>query len=68
MACVGVVVAPQVIVLAGTHSPKKHIKLKKMNGTWHSIKKKPKVFGLKVGHAQVVDPNEFYQITDRNYR
>jgi hypothetical protein len=39
-----------------------------MNGIWHSIEKKPKVFGLKVDHALAVDPNEFYQITDRNYR
>lgn len=68
MLYVDVVVAPQVIVLVGTHSPKKRINLKKMNGIWHSIEKKPKVFGLKVDHALAVDPNEFYQITDRNYR
>ena len=53
----GVVVAPLVIVLVGTHSPKKRINLKKMNGTWHSIEKKPKVFGFRVDHAQAVGQN-----------
>ena len=29
-----------------------------MNGTWRNIEKKPKVFGLKVDHAQVVALSE----------
>jgi hypothetical protein len=37
---------------------KKRIELKRMHGTWHSIKKKLKDFGLKVDHAQAANPNE----------